>query len=78
MAIRLGDFLLRHRNHEVKGQQPERYRRVVKAGGTFTAKIDTRGFMYELTPPVHVEVLPGNIRSQRKVPPLASVPAGAE
>jgi hypothetical protein len=78
MAIRLGDFLLQHRHHEVKGQQPERYRRVVKAGGTFTAKIDTRGFMYELTPPVHVEVLPGNIRSPRKIPPLASVPAGAD
>jgi hypothetical protein len=79
MAIRLGAFLLHHRNHEVKGMQPERYRRVVKAGGsTFTAKIDTRGFLFELTPPVHVEVLPGNIRSPRKIPPLASVAAGAE
>ncbi|HUS32844.1 MAG TPA: peptidoglycan-binding protein [Kofleriaceae bacterium] len=78
LAIRLGGFLLDHRNHEVKGEQPEHYRRVVNAGGKFTAKIDTRGFMYELTPPVHVEVLPGNIRSPRKVPPAASVPAGAE
>ena len=69
---------LGYRNHEVKGQEPEHYRRVVKAGGTFTAKIDTRGFMYELTPPVHVEVLAGNIKSPRKIPPLASVPAGAD
>ena len=78
MAIRLGDFLLHHRNHEVKGQQPEHYRRTITAGGTFKAQIDTRGFMFELTPPVHVEVLAGNIRSDRKVPPSDSLPAGAE
>ena len=42
------------------------------------AKIDTRGFMYELTPPVQINVLPGNIRSERKVPPAASVAPGAE
>lgn len=78
LAVRLGSFLLRHRDHAVKGQAPEHYRRVVRAGGTFTAKIDTRGFLYELTPPVPVEVLPGTIRSERKVPPSASVAAGAE
>lgn len=78
LAVRLGSFLLRHRNHVAKGQQPEHYRRTVHFMGTYTAKIDTRGYMYELTPPVPVDVLPGNIRSPRKVPPLASVPAGAE
>ncbi len=78
LAVRLGSFLLRHRTHTVKGQAPEHYRRTVKAMGTYVAKIDTRGFLYELTPPVHVEVLPGTIRTDRKVPPLASVAAGAE
>ncbi|MDX2091752.1 MAG: peptidoglycan-binding protein [Kofleriaceae bacterium] len=78
LAIRLGSFLLRHRNHVVRGQQPEFYRRTVRAMGTFQAKIDTRGYRYELTPPVPVEVLPGNIRSERKVPPTNSAPAGAE
>jgi hypothetical protein len=78
LAVRLGSFLLRHRTHQVKGQQPDRYRRTVHFGGTHKAALDTRGYMYELTPPVPVEVLPGNIRSPRKVPPLASVPAGAE
>ncbi len=78
LAVRLGSFLLRHRDHVAKGQAPEHYRRTIHAMGTFTAKLDTRGFLYELTPPIPVDVLPGTIRSERKVPPAASVPAGAE
>ena len=76
LAVRLGDFLLRHRNHLVKGEQPEQYRRFVRHNGElFQAKIDTRGFAYELTPPVPVNVTKGNVLSQRKVPPRASAPA---
>jgi len=78
MAIRLGGFLLDHRDHVVRGQQPEHFRRTVNVGGTFHAQIDTRGFMYELTPPVHIDVLPGTIRSERKVPPADAAPAGAD
>jgi len=79
LAVRLGAFLLAHRDHVVRGQQPEVYRRTIHYGGkAYTAKLDTRGFLYELTPPIAVEVLPGTIRSPRKVPPVASVAAGAE
>jgi hypothetical protein len=78
MAIRLGGFLLDHRNHEVKGQQPEHFRRTINVGGTFHAQVDTRGFLYELTPPVRIDVLPGTIRSDRKVPPANAAPAGAD
>lgn len=78
LAIRLSGFLLHHRNHVVKGQQAEHYRRTIRAMGTYQAKIDTRGFLYQLTPPVKIDVLPGNIRSPRKVPPANSVAAGAE
>ncbi|HET9992221.1 MAG TPA: peptidoglycan-binding domain-containing protein, partial [Kofleriaceae bacterium] len=78
MALRLGGFLLDHRNHVVKGQQPEHFRRTIDVGGTFHAQIDTRGFMYELTPPVHIDVLSGTIRSTRKVPPADAAPAGAD
>ena len=78
MAVRLGGFLLDHRSHTIRGQQPEHFRRTVNVGGTFHAQIDTRGFVYELTPPVNVDVLPGTIRSTRKVPPVAAAPAGAE
>ncbi|HEU0033045.1 MAG TPA: L,D-transpeptidase family protein [Kofleriaceae bacterium] len=75
LAVRLANFLLEHRDHEVKGQQKEVYRRTVRHKGVFQAKIDTRGFLYELTPPVPVNVLKGNIRSQRNVPPRSSAPA---
>jgi hypothetical protein len=75
LAVRLGDFLLKHRDHVVKGEQKDWYRRVVEYHGTFQAKIDTRGFLYELTPPVQVNVLKGKIVSPRKIPPRLSAPA---
>jgi len=76
LAVRLADFLLRHRTHEVRGEQPEIYRRVVvRKDERFVATITTRGFLYELTPPVPVNVLKGNIRSDRKVPPRDAAPA---
>ncbi|MEO6775804.1 MAG: peptidoglycan-binding protein [Kofleriaceae bacterium] len=78
LALRLGGFLLDHRNHVVKGQEPEHFRRTIHVGGTFHARIDTRGFVYELTPPVRIDVLPGTIRSERKVPPANAAPAGAD
>ncbi|HEY0251946.1 MAG TPA: hypothetical protein VGC41_10485, partial [Kofleriaceae bacterium] len=78
LALRLGGFLLDHRKHVVKGEQPEHYRRQVSVGKNMLAKVDTRGFLYEFTPPVHIDVLPGNIRSQRKLPPADSAPAGAD
>lgn len=78
LAVRLGDFLLHHRDHVVKGDTPESYRRLVRYKGTFLAKLETRGYLYELTPPVHVDVKLGNIRSARKVPPRDSAPARAD
>jgi hypothetical protein len=76
LAVRLADFLLRHRDHAVRGEQPEIYRRVVvRKDERFVAKITTRGFLYELTPPVPVNVLKGNIRSDRKLPPRDAAPA---
>ena len=76
LAVRLADFLLRHRDHVVRGEQPEIYRRVVAhKDERFVAKITTRGFLYELTPPVPINVLKGNIRSDRKVPPRDAAPA---
>lgn len=75
LAVRLADFVLRHRDHVVKGQQKEFYRRVVRHKGTYVAKVDTRGFLYELTPPVPVTVTRGNIKTPRKIPPRNSAPA---
>ena len=75
LAVRLSDFLLRHRDHEVRGDQREVYRRIVSAHGTFPVRVDTRGFLYEFTPPVPVNVLKGNILSERKYPPRDTAPA---
>lgn len=76
LAVRLANFLLRHREHIVRGEQRTLYKRFVfHRGEKFVADIKTRGFLYELTPPVSINVLPGNIRSERKVPPRYSAPA---
>ena len=75
LAVRLANFLLHHREHVVKGEQKVGYRRRVNHKGSFLAKVDTRGFLYEMTPPVPVVVTRGNIRSSRKVPPRNSAAA---
>jgi len=75
LAVRLGNFLLHHREHVVKGEQKVAYRRMVNHKGSFRAKIDTKGYLYEMTPPVPVMVTKGNIRSARKIPPRNSAPA---
>jgi hypothetical protein len=76
LAVRLADFLLRHHDHVAHGEEPVAYRRLVRfKGDLYKARIDTRGFRYELTPPIAVNVLRGNILSQRKVPPRDSAPA---
>ncbi len=75
LAVRLSGFLLAHRDHAARGEQAVAYRRTVRSHGRFAARVDTRGFLYELTPPVPVEVTRGRIRSARKVPPKNSAPA---
>ena len=76
LAVRLGDFLLHHRDHAVRGEvKADYYRRVVHNDEVFKAQVDTRGFQYELTPPIDVVVNRGNIKSKRKIPPRSSAPA---
>jgi len=69
LAVHLGSFLIHHRNHVVKGDQKDWYERLVRHGGdVFRVKLDTRGYLYELTPPVPVMVTKGRIKSARKTP----------
>ncbi|MBA3457651.1 MAG: hypothetical protein H0T42_31505 [Deltaproteobacteria bacterium] len=75
LAVRLANFLLHHREHVVKGEQKVGYRRRVNHKGSFLAKVDTRGFLYEMTPPVPIVVTKGTIRTARKIPPRNSAPA---
>ena len=58
------------------GEAKVTYRRNVSHdGNAFRVEIDSRGFQYELTPPVEVNVTKGRILSTRKKPPRNSAPA---
>jgi len=65
----LASFLLRHHTYTVKGPLTEPYARKLRHGrDRFVARRTDRGFYYELTPPVPVEVLEGVIVGKRKTP----------
>lgn len=67
--LALTSFLLRNHEYTVKGPQQETYiRKVRHKRSRFVAKRTDRGFYYELTPPVPVEVLEGNVVSKRTAP----------
>ena len=68
-ALRLSGFVLAHRAHTYVGPQKDWWRRIVRyRGRTFPARIDDRGYLVQVDPPVPIEVLPGRIRSARKRP----------
>lgn len=68
-AVRLFSFILRHHPFERKGQTPLAYRhRVEHRGEEFQVNLHTRGYFYELTPPVPVNVLEGRIQGKKKKP----------
>jgi len=65
LAVRLAGFVLRHRTHVRHGSIPVRYGRTAHAHGTAVPiRIESRGYRYELVPPVPVEVLEGRIRGR--------------
>ena len=62
LAVRLAGFLLSHRTHHRRGSIPVDYNReVVVEDQTIDIEIRSRGYLYELDPPVPVNVLEGNI-----------------
>jgi len=62
-AVRLASFLLAHRNHEVKGPlELDHSMGFAWRGTPYKLRFDSRGYRYELTPPIEVQVLPGNVR----------------
>jgi hypothetical protein len=72
-ALRLAGFLLAHRDHVRHGEAETLYRRTVHHQGTHRVVVTTRGHHIELTPPLPVEVLPGTLRTARKMPPTRVV-----
>lgn len=62
LAVRLTGFLIAHRNHARRGPIPTLYgRRVVEGGQEVRIRIASRGYLFELTPPVEVNVLTGRV-----------------
>jgi hypothetical protein len=69
LAVRLASFLLRHRPHVRHGRIATALEReLVHEGQTLRLEIDNRGYLFELTPPVPVEVLRGRIRGEAQRP----------
>jgi hypothetical protein len=74
-AVRLFDFVLRHRAFTRSGNVPLGHmkKKLVVDGKDYEYELDTRGYYWELTPPVPVEVLEGRIMGQVKKPVTAYV-----
>jgi hypothetical protein len=73
LAIRLFNFVIHHKKFERVGQIPAGYSRIITTTdeetgeeNTFTIRLDTRGYKYELTNPVPVMVHEGHIRGRQK------------
>ncbi len=68
-AVRLFSFVLGHRPFVRKGQSHLRVpRRFEHRGEEFQLDIWTRGYKYEMTPPVPVNVLEGNVQGKKQSP----------
>jgi hypothetical protein len=62
LAVRMTGFLLAHREHVRHGSMEVLYaRRAHSPSGPVTFRIRSRGYRYELTPPIDVSVLRGNV-----------------
>jgi hypothetical protein len=69
MAVRLFSFVLSHHRARTIGTLPLDHRRTFFAGGElFDLRLPTRGFYYELEPPISIETKPGTIRGVRQTP----------
>ncbi len=69
LAVRLYGFILNHRHMKVNGDQPlNAARQFLYKDAAYEIRIVTRGFEYELTPPLPVNVLKGNVRGRAQRP----------
>ena len=75
LAIRLYSFILRHRPMRVLGDQGMGLARQFLAGDeVFEIRLPSRGYSYQLDPPLPVDVLEGDIKGTLKTPVLTYVP----
>jgi hypothetical protein len=75
LAMRLFSFVLGHRHVRAIGSIPLGFRRAFYAQGeVYEMRLPSRGFYYELNPPLPVEVLEGNIKGELTKPVAGYVP----
>ncbi|MBX3248510.1 MAG: murein L,D-transpeptidase [Myxococcales bacterium] len=75
IAVRLMSFVLRHRPHVRRGQQPMAFRRNLEVDGqVFPMAIDQGGYVFELVEPLRVNVLEGRILGERRTPIPHAIP----
>ncbi len=76
LALRLSGFLLQHRAFETRGKMHTDFKRVLEVNEqTIEMDVPSRGYLYELDPPVPVKVLEG---SEEKAPVSAVKPTAAQ
>jgi hypothetical protein len=75
LAIRLYDFLLQHRHMIIKGDTPMDFsRQFLLRDQVYDMRIPSRGFEFELDPPLAVSVLEGTVRGTLQDPVEGFVP----
>ncbi|HXJ22648.1 MAG TPA: hypothetical protein VMT03_20690 [Polyangia bacterium] len=75
LAIRMYSFMLHHRPVKVQGDQPMGFtRQFLWKNTVYEMRIPSRGYLFEMDPPVPVNVLEGNIMGEVKKPILEYVP----
>jgi hypothetical protein len=75
LAIRMYSFILQHRHMRVLGDSPMGFQRQFLWQDTvYEMRIPSRGFIYQLDPPLPVNVLEGNIMGDQKTPVIGYVP----
>jgi hypothetical protein len=74
LALRLSGFLLDHRAHTRRGTVHVDYHRTLTVNEqSIDIDVPTRGYLYELDPPVPVRVLPGRVAGERQKP-VSAIP----
>lgn len=79
LALRLSGYLLAHRNHARRGKVNVGYHRTLEWNQQVVeVDVPTRGYLYELDPPVPVRVLPGRIAGEQQKPVSSVIPIATE
>jgi hypothetical protein len=75
VAIRMYSFILQHRHMRVVGDSPMGFQRqFLFEDMVYEMRVPSRGYVYQLDPPLPVNVLEGNILGDQKTPILGYVP----